>query len=229
MKYIQIFFWLILTSVAAWAQETGSNARDISLKILNRRDRPVRNVVVQSINANIAGITDRKGMFVFKDLTDKDSILVMLPNFGKTIIPVAGLDSIVVTIRSKQLYSFVNNEGKKVVFARDITKTQPNVLMDVPAMLEQHSYTSLYDLLLGKVPGLSMSRQSEDRSTAVIRGVGTTGSNEPLIVVNGMAIGSFNDANNTINVRDIKTIEVQKSGSEWGMRGANGVILITTK
>ena len=54
-------------------------------------------------------------------------------------------------------------------------------------------------------------------------------SNAPLVVVNGSAIGTLDEANRMVNIYDIATIEVKKNASEWGVRGANGVILIKTR
>ena len=201
--------------------------RDVYVKVVNKRGRPVRNIVVQSFNVNQAGITDRMGLFLFKNMTDNDSITMLLPRYGETIIPVAGMDSIVIMLRSARLYSYMDNQGSSVIIEKD--RTQPTDKLDVQAMLRQRTYNSIVELLQGRVAGLDI-RSSGSEVTARVRGERSfLGSNEPLVVVNGMAYGTLSEANATINVHDIKTIEVQKSASEWGSRGANGVILIFTK
>lgn len=61
-----------------------------------------------------------------------------------------------------------------------------------------------------------------------IRGIGTIGSSEPLIVVDGVANGSLDN----LNPSDIESIDVLKdaaSAAIYGARAANGVILVTTK
>lgn len=201
--------------------------RDVYVKVVNKRGRPVRNIVVQSFNVNQAGITDRMGLFLFKNMTDNDSITMLLPRYGETIIPVAGMDSIVIMLRSARLYSYMDNQGSSVIIEKD--RTQPTDKLDVQVMLRQRTYNSIVELLQGRVAGLDI-RSSGSEVTARVRGERSfLGSNEPLVVVNGMAYGTLSEANATINVHDIKTIEVQKSASEWGSRGANGVILIFTK
>jgi len=219
-----------MMSVAAKAQEINDSKRDISLLIINKRGRPVERIIVRSLNNTNAGMTDRKGLFVFSDLTDDDRISLLLPRYGETIIPVAGMDSIVVQLRSARLYSYVDNEGKSVIINRP-NKTESNTVLDVQALLEQHPYGSVGELLQGQVPGLNVSsagsRAGANESIS-IRGQNTLlGSTAPLVVIDGsptsIPIGD-------INVYDIKTIEVQKGGdSQWGVRGANGVILITTR
>jgi TonB-dependent SusC/RagA subfamily outer membrane receptor len=72
------------------------------------------------------------------------------------------------------------------------------------------------------------------RAKITIRGVNTFVSNpEPLFVVNNNALnGGFSSAYDMINVNDIKSVTVLKdagSTSIYGVRGANGVIIITLK
>ena len=229
MKYIQIFFLLVLVSVATKAQDIDTQKRNVSLLILNKKGRPVDRIIVRSLHTRQAGMTDRSGMFVFVDMTDDDTISMVLPNYGETVIPVARMDSIVVTLRSARRYSYLNNEGQSINI--DKNKTNTNSLLDVQALLKKHSYRSLAELLVGRVAGLNItSTGTFGETTANIRGQHSFMlSSEPLVVLNGMAIGTLNEVNNTINVNDIKTVEVLKSATEWGVRGANGVILVTTK
>ena len=62
----------------------------------------------------------------------------------------------------------------------------------------------------------------------IIRGIGSiNSSNDPMILVDGSEITDLS----TINPNDVKSVDVLKdaSSSIYGVRGANGVILITTK
>jgi TonB-dependent SusC/RagA subfamily outer membrane receptor len=203
--------------------------RDIPLTILDKKGRPVNNIIVQSLSAGKAGITDRAGRFVFQDMADGDSISIMLPKYGETVIPVTGMDSIVVTMRSASRYSYLNNEGRSVIIRKN--NTDASTLLDVPALLNQRSCNSLYDLLQGRVAGLDITPSgSGGEVTANIRGQRSFMlSSEPMVVLDGIPIGTLSEANAMVNVHDIKTIEVLKSASEYGVRGANGVIVIKTK
>lgn len=83
----------------------------------------------------------------------------------------------------------------------------------------------------GKTAGVSVMMNSGQPGSGVsirIRGVGTNGSNNPLVIVDGFQ----NVDLESINPRDIETMEVLKdaaSAAIYGSRGANGVIIITTK
>jgi len=231
MKYIAFFSLLIMMSVTVKAQDTDVTKRDVFLLIINKKGRPVERIIVRSLNNTNAGMTDRKGLFVFTDLTDEDKISLLLPKYGETIIPVTGMDSIVVQLRSARLYSYVNNEGKNVLINKP-NKTEPTMVLDVQALLEQHPYSSVAELLQGQVPGLNVSsggNRAGAGESMSIRGPNSfSNSGPPLIVIDGSPMSNMSI--NDISVYDIKTIEVQKGGSsEWGIRSANGVILITTR
>lgn len=85
--------------------------------------------------------------------------------------------------------------------------------------------------LAGKTAGIIANTRSgepgEDGATITIRGKGTLGNTEPLIVVDGVADRSFS----RLNPDDIESISVLKDASAaiYGARAANGVILVTTK
>lgn len=87
--------------------------------------------------------------------------------------------------------------------------------------------------LQGSAAGVMVTKQSGDpegATTVRIRGVATVnGSADPLYVVDGVQVGS---SANFINPSDVESMEVLKDASAtaiYGARGANGVILITTK
>lgn len=89
------------------------------------------------------------------------------------------------------------------------------------------------ELLEGRFPGVTVSRVPGGISVR-IRGESTvTGDKEPLYVVDGMTIDAGpGGALVGINPSDIERIEVLKdigSTSQYGVRGANGVVVITTK
>lgn len=110
---------------------------------------------------------------------------------------------------------------------------------------------NLANALSGKVSGLQVVRSSNGpagSSKIVLRGNNSlTGSNQPLIVVDGVPVDNFTGATNNdfynpsndmgnglsdINPEDIESMTVLKGGSAaalYGSRAGNGVILITTK
>ena len=84
------------------------------------------------------------------------------------------------------------------------------------------SYSNMYDYLQGRVPGMTIRN-----GNITIRGIGTNGDSSPLILVDGLETSDISN----IDPQFVSSVEVLKdaSASMYGVRGANGVILITTK
>jgi TonB-dependent SusC/RagA subfamily outer membrane receptor len=87
---------------------------------------------------------------------------------------------------------------------------------------------------MAKVPGITVTRTRDGSIAIHIRGPSSIyGSNEPLYIVDGVPFQVEPGGGLTgINPHDIASIEVLKDAGAtaiYGVRGANGVILITTK
>ena len=93
---------------------------------------------------------------------------------------------------------------------------------------------SLEQLLLVHVPGLTLERGVDGRPVLHLRGPNTfMGSEEPLFVVNDVALGPAVSSNlSAVDIHDIETVQVLREAAAtaaYGSRGANGVIIIRTK
>ncbi|WP_242053290.1 SusC/RagA family TonB-linked outer membrane protein [Dysgonomonas sp. GY617] len=92
--------------------------------------------------------------------------------------------------------------------------------------------TRIDNVLKGMVSGVNITQasgQPGDGSKVRIRGIGTINNSDPLYIVDGMPISGGID---NINPADVLSVEVLKdaaSAAIYGTRGANGVILVTTK
>jgi TonB-linked SusC/RagA family outer membrane protein len=97
--------------------------------------------------------------------------------------------------------------------------------------IEKLAVTNPISALQGKVPGLTVSNSGSPGSspTVRIRGINSTnGSANPLYVVDGL----LQDNIDYLNPADIETIDLLRDASSvaiFGLRGANGVIAVTTK
>ena len=95
--------------------------------------------------------------------------------------------------------------------------------------------TNSAQLMYGKFSGVQLTQGSglpgNDNSSIVIRGIGTFGASTPLVVIDNIQYNGLAEFNN-LAPTDIESITVLKDASAsaiYGARGANGVILITTK
>ncbi len=99
--------------------------------------------------------------------------------------------------------------------------------------IKRQPVTTLSQAIQGKAPGVVVTNSSGAPGGGIkirIRGANSMlGSNDPLYIVDGVAL---NIGINDLNVNDIESLEVLKDASStaiYGSRGANGVILVTTK
>ncbi|MDP4239888.1 MAG: TonB-dependent receptor [Bacteroidota bacterium] len=102
-------------------------------------------------------------------------------------------------------------------------------------VLEEKPVTSINQALEGRTAGVLVNSAAKpgDDSSIKIRGINTiNGATDPIYVVDGIVLDNFGGGFNSINLDDVASIEVLKDASStalYGSRGANGVILITTK
>ena len=204
-----LFIVFLFASTSVIAQEMGSPKRDISLKIFDKKGRPVKNVVVQSLSTGKAGITDRSGLFVFENLTDDDTLSVMLTENRQINIPVTGMELIIVKAVSSKFYTYSDQSdgdgnSMTVKVSRPLSSDE-NTILNVPVMLQQKAYGSLVELLRGNVSGLNIS---SDGAVAPVRGPNSiTSGTEPLVVLDGNPLGSLSTANSMVNIYSVKTVE----------------------
>ncbi|WP_457270892.1 SusC/RagA family TonB-linked outer membrane protein [Pedobacter sp. UYEF25] len=101
------------------------------------------------------------------------------------------------------------------------------------AQLKKSSAASLANALAGRLPGLTSiqsggGQPGRDDATLYLRGAATTNGQSPLILIDGVP----RDNIRTIDVNEVESVSILKDASAtavFGVRGANGVILITTK
>ena len=194
-------------------------------------------VVVKSGGAkgtvSASATTDAAGRYSV-DCKDGDYISVHFLGFTESEFPVKGNTKFDVTLipDASQKLDDVVVIGYGAVKQADLTGSVTNVKM---SEIRDEPVLSIDQALQGRVAGMVVtSTDGEPGADAVIRIRGSrsiTASNDPLIVVDGVMLdegASLND----INPADIEAISVLKDASStaiYGARGANGVIIITTK
>lgn len=100
--------------------------------------------------------------------------------------------------------------------------------------IERSPGMSLEQLIAARVPGVTLARAPDGHVALQIRGTTSfQGDREPLVVLDGIPLDSHPGGNlNAINPYDVESIEVLRDAADtarYGLRGANGVIVIKTK
>jgi TonB-dependent starch-binding outer membrane protein SusC len=205
-----------------------SAQQSVSGKVINKADnQPLVGATVKVDGANSATQTNADGSFVITSKKTITSLTISAVGFETLRVPTGGkseLNTISLTVSTTSLNDIVVT-GYTAQKKKEITGAVSIVNMkDV----KQTPAGTGEELLQGRASGLTIisSGQPGAASDIRIRGVTTFGNNQPLIIVDGIR----GDLHN-INPNDIESMQVLKdaSASIYGVAGANGVIVITTK
>lgn len=108
---------------------------------------------------------------------------------------------------------------------KDLTTSVSKVDVDKKSVA---SYSDMGSYLMGRVPGLTVTKTGEGYRYSIRSSDTIYGNTEPLFVVDGVRVDDIS----YLNPSDVDHVEVLKdaaSASIYGTQGGNGVILITTK
>jgi len=182
---------------------------------------------VRTLDGSAAAVTDMDGRYTIKAAARDQLVFSYVGYQSKTVSVPANLRLDVVLESNDKVLENVVVIGYGTQKKADLTGAVAVVDMDEA---RKTAATNIYEMLQGQVPGISVSTTSEPgaMSRVQIRGVGSFNTVGPLYVLDGMIV---NDVNH-LNPNEIETMQVLKDASAaaiYGARGANGVILITTK
>ena len=225
--YKLILLLFLVCNVSMYAQKT----KTVSGSVCDDNNAPLIGATVMVKGTTNGTIVDVDGKYSLK-VMEGDILQAVFTGFITEEVTVGKETKINFLLREdrKLLDEVVvigYGSAKKSDLTGSVTSVKMNDLKEVPAY-------SVDNAMQGRVAGAEiMTTTGEPGATTTIRIRGTRSveaSNEPLIVVDGIvdAIADLND----INPEDIESITVLKDASStaiYGARGANGVILITTR
>ena len=216
----------------AYALPVSAQQKTVSGTVIDPDGNPLAGATVAVVNTSKGVITDINGKY---QITAKTSESLEFSFLGYTTVTQLVGNRTTIDVQLKADASTAIDDvvviGYGTVAKKDLTGSVATVKM---GDVKDAPVTSIDNALQGRIAGADfLSTTGEPGATTSIRIRGTrsiNASNEPLIVVDGImdAIHDLND----INAEDIASISVLKDASStaiYGSRGANGVILITTK
>lgn len=235
MKRQTIWKMRLLTALLAvfvlapvWAQNSG---RIISGKVVDESGEPLAGAIVMINGDSSSAVgTDIDGKFSIAATSGKNVLTVSMIGFRTASVDAVPGQSIEIVAQqdSYELEGVVFT-GYSAIAKKDMTGA---VGVVGGKELKAMPVTSVNDVLQGKVAGLTITSTSGTPgagSVARIRGIGSiTGSTSPLYVVDGLPQNGID----YLNPNDIESIAVHKDASVaaiYGSRGANGIIVVTTK
>ncbi|MCF8342729.1 MAG: SusC/RagA family TonB-linked outer membrane protein [Chitinophagaceae bacterium] len=215
-----ILFLIFLLSF----QNSISQIGNVKVNVVDESENPIEGVLVGSVsNPETSGVTDSKGNVV---LNMNPSGLIKLYFNDKEKM---------VSVNSNELTIELKKSDKKVNVGfgqiKTVDETTTAIDLVYSDKLEKSSLLNPNESLYGKLKGLMVLQNGGepwDRDpTMYIRGVASLNSNRILVLVDG-----FERELSSLALQDIESVSVLKDGTDvakYGLRGANGVILVTTK
>jgi TonB-dependent starch-binding outer membrane protein SusC len=228
-------FALLLTLLAV----TGFAQTSVTGTVIDDKSgNPIVGATVSVRGTNVAVATDASGNFTIKVPTN-GTLVISSVNYETKTVNVAGATNLQIKLAQGK------GQLDDVVVVAYGSKKKSDLTGSVVSVgtkdFQKGVINSSEQLLVGKVPGLEVTTgggAAGGGSKIRIRGnASLNASNDPLIVIDGIAVDGNNLAGSpnllsTINPNDIESMSVLKDASAaalYGSRASNGVIIITTK
>ena len=228
-----LFLWMLclLFSFLTFGKMQAQDIITVSGTIIGVEDRiPLIGVNVLEKGTSNGAMTNFDGEYSFQ-VSSPDAILVLSYVGYKSLeIPVNGRNTI-----NAELQVDSNSLDEVVVVGYGSVKKSDltgSVVSISGNDLTEQAKSSVAETLTGRLAGVQVlsTEGSPDAEINIrIRGSGSlTQDSSPLIIVDGFPVGSMSDISPT-NIESISVLKDASSTAIYGSRGANGVIIITTK
>ncbi len=219
------------TSSAVTESKAIQKVLEHSLKgvVVDQNGIPVIGANVLVKGTTVGSITDMDGNFVLENVSESSVLLISYIGYVTKEVKVGDQTMLKIVLQEdQQTLNEVVVVGYGTMKKSDITGAISSVSQE---KLTAQPVANVSSALQGLATGVSVTSNSGSpgsSSTIRIRGVGTVNDAEPLYVVDGMPVTDIG----YLSSSDIQSMEILKDASAsaiYGSRGANGVILITTK
>ncbi|MFP5039681.1 SusC/RagA family TonB-linked outer membrane protein [Parasediminibacterium sp. JCM 36343] len=207
--------------------------KKITGQVLNEKGEPLELASVKLKGSNKTVTTKKDGTFAIEVAPSENPVLIFsFVGYASAEVAIGQRSYIAVSLKllEKNLDDVIV-VGYGQVKRRDVTGSVSKVNM---SDLQKAPVKSFDEALAGRIAGVQVASQDGQPGSPIsiiIRGNNSiTQDNSPLYVIDGFPVEDPN--NNLINPAEIESIEVLKDASStaiYGARGANGVIIITTK
>ena len=211
-----------------------AQTRTITGKVTEKNGTPIPNVSVVIKDGAGGTVTDASGNFSLPVPNNAQALTFSFVGYATQEVGIGGRTTINVTL------SAAENQGglQEVVVTGYSTRRRTEFTGAASKVgskqIAQIPIGSFDQILQGRAPGLYIASGSGQPGAAArvnIRGVGSiSGNTDPLYVVDGIPVEP--QVFRTLNPNDFETVDVLKDAAgagQYGSRGANGVIVITTK
>jgi TonB-dependent starch-binding outer membrane protein SusC len=228
--------------------QTQGNRRNIKGRVINDKGEPVEGASIMIKGTQRGTTTNGYGYFELKGVDENDILIVTGISIEPKEVKIIGKLDLTINVKAK-----ISEQQEVIINAGYYSTTDRlrtgNISRVDAATLDKQPVNNVLQALESRVPGLFISQNTGvpgGNFTVQIRGRNSIlNGNDPLYIVDGVpftstslntnlsgSITGTGNPLNSINPADIESIEVLKDADAtaiYGSRGANGVILITSK
>ncbi len=215
---------LMLFAALGWAQN-----KQVTGKVTDEKGEALPKVSILVKGTAVGTATGDDGSFTLQVPTSATRLVVSSLNFETQEVAITGNNLTIVLKQASQQMEEVVVVGYGT---QKITKVSGAIATVKGRDIEKLKPVRAEDALQGRASGVTVISPGSPgaKPTVLIRGIPSYTGTDPIVVVDG-AIQSLDDLN-SINAADIESINILKdaaSTSIYGVKGGNGVIVITTK
>ena len=223
---------IFMTMLFQQLQAQAPTSHKVEGKVTGDKGEPLQGVVVEVKNTKTKAITDAAGKFSIAVSEKNASLVITYTGYTEKVVAIneSSNNLTIALAQGNNALDDVVVVGYATVKKKDVTGSVSGI---GSSEIRSRPVNNALQAMQGKVAGVDIT--SNERPGQVgsitIRGVRSlTASNSPLFVVDGIPLMTGGIDN--INPMDIESIDVLKDASAtaiFGSRGANGVVIVTTK
>lgn len=224
LRILFLFILVLINSNLLSAQESVSKIK-VTGYITDTNNKPIQDIIIMIDNEKQNTFINKKGFYQIKVPAKTKSIIAFSLKYGLKEHIYKGETEVNFQFQANDnLHITEHQDGQKInVGYGAVDKEELSSSVSVIEGNSSNHYRNIYDMIAGKVPGVTVTG-----TKIVIRGLSSFNSGtDPLFVVDGQVVQNIND----IPPSEVDNISILKGGEAamYGSRGGNGVILITMK
>lgn len=198
-------------------------------KVFDPQGKPVSGVTIQVIGQKTSTLTNQAGTFRLSELPIGTKLIIRSVGYEPQEIIISNSEELNITLNpTENVLEEAVAVGYGTVKKKDLTGSVTSISAET---IQEFPNTTIAQAMQGRAAGVQVQQSSGLPGSGIqirIRGTNSVrGDNEPLWIIDG-----FPGNSNLLNPSDIESIEVLKDASAtaiYGSRGANGVVIVTTR
>jgi len=211
-------------------------AQDLTGTIL-KDGKPQKNIRVWLKHSHGAAKTDKFGQFTLMNVQPNDTLIMGVSAKFDAQLAIGSQSNIIVNLEDDG-FTVEAGLGEVTVTAPSKVKTNYTSVITLKKMqvvnhdvIMREHITTIADAIRRIVPGAhyNVDPMTGRRTISIIRGRNSLRNPEPpLFIIDGVTYESGVDVDSFLSMEDVAELSVDRDGSGYGVRGANGVVIIRT-